>query len=217
MYNTSTFEEIAEVSKYPMKEENTPAVEIALAQLELLADNAAQTLRALQAQLAVLRQGLTLLPITADAAEKKAPPLPSHAKDRSKWYLQGAWYNKRNFPLAVFQHYVEKQLTLDALDKMFSIENVYPQPILGNKKVFKLASDVSGNEIKRFHAEPIVTKDGVLILVTDQLGMNNFPQLIKYLAKIFNFPVKGKALSPSLWPHPPRAPFVEPNVTFLNT
>lgn len=198
-----------------MKEAATTA--IALAQLELLADNAVQSLGALQAQIAVLRQALNVAPSipTVPNKEIKSPP-PSSAKDRSKWYLQGAWYNKRNFPLAVFQHYVEKQVTLEALDEMFSMENVYPEPILGNRKVFKLASAVSGNETKRFHTERIATKDGALILVTDQLGMNNFPQLIQYLARTFNFPIKGKALSPSLWPHPPQAPFAEPQVTFLD-
>ena len=71
-----------------MKEADTTA--IALAQLELLADHAVQSLGALQAQIAVLRQALNVNPNILTVPEKQTPPPSPHAKDRSKWYLQGA-------------------------------------------------------------------------------------------------------------------------------
>ena len=184
-----------------MKGFNKLSLEVAVAKMEVLAMNATQNLQAMQEELAMLKQGLaeqstTTLAVTG--VENEAGP--SSPKDRSKWFLDGSWYNKSNFPLAVFRRYVDRQLTLATLEQLFSVENVYPEPILGNKKVFKRAEDVAVNEERRYCTDTLITENGQAIVVTNQLGMNNFPQLVAYLAKCFGFPLKGKDLNRDLWP-----------------
>jgi hypothetical protein len=189
-------------------------MEAAIAKIELQVASTIHALQDMQAQVGVLKQNLVDLPAVSEVAA--GPAEQTGARDFSKWLFRSTWHNKRNFPLAVFQHYVAGQLTLPILEKMFSVENVYPTPILGNKKVFKLAHAVADNEISRFHSDVVTTKDGKDILVTNQLGMNNFPQLIVYLAKCFGFTIKGKGLNPDLWPKSPRLPFIGPDVTYLD-
>ena len=177
------------------------SLEVSVAKLEVLATNATQNLQAMQAELDMLKQGLAeQATTTLAAAGVENEAAPSSPKDRSKWLLDGSWYNKSNFPLAVFRRYVDRQLTLAELEELFRVDNVYPEPILGNKKVFKRAADVAVNEERRYGADAVMTEDGQAILVTNQLGMNNFPQLVAYLAKCFGFPLKGKELNRDLWP-----------------
>ncbi|MGI4886178.1 MAG: hypothetical protein ACRYFR_14575 [Janthinobacterium lividum] len=179
---------------------NKSLFEVAVAKMEVLASNASQNLQAMQNELAILKQGMADLSSNTIASHTETETSQASQKDRSKWFFDGIWYNKRNFPLAVFKHYVDRKIKLAALEEMFRVENVYPEPIRGNKKVFILTKDIAENGASRYHNDVLVTKDGSSIVVTTQIGIDNFPQLVVYLAKCFGFPLKGKGLNRELWP-----------------
>lgn len=162
-----------------------------LEQLELMTEAAAQTLRLLQHQLAAAKQ------LLADAPASIVGPVPrtiapAPARDFTEWLLNGVPYPKGKFVLAVFKEYAAPRYTLAELQELFAADKVYSKKTRGNKVVFKRAADVSGNEAARFHPDPVRTRDGELIRVTNQIGMNNFPELLPYLAELFGFPIQTK-------------------------
>ena len=194
-----------------MKNTNNRSLDVAIAKLQLLAENATFSLLAIQAELNLLAQDLTE-PTPTEAVVKGDTDVKSvKQKDRSKFYFRGAWYNKRNFALAILKQYVDKQMPMAELEALFQEEKVFTDPFRGNKKVIERAQDVTGNKTSRFHSDALTTKDGKSILVTNQVGIDNFPQLLVYLSKTFGFPIKGKDLNRDLWPA-----FDGYDVTYLN-
>lgn len=194
-----------------MKDTNNYSLQVAVAKLQLLAENAVFSLQTMQAELSLLTQSIAVSNPTDVTVGGDTDPKPVKQKDRSKFYFQGTWYNKRNFALAILKQYADKQMPMAELEALFQEEKVFPSPFRGNKKVFKRAQDVTGNEKSRFHPDALTTKDGKSILVTNQVGIDNFPQLLVYLAKTFGFPIKGKDLNRDLWPA-----FDGYDVTYLN-
>ena len=168
------------------------ALRTTLEQLELMAEAAAQTLRLLQHQLATAK---SLLSFQDPAPDMLSQPsnAPASGRDFSEWLLDGAYYPKGRFLLAVFKKYVEHQYTLAELNALFAADKVYSKAVRGNKIVFKLAAEVSETATTRFHADLVRTKDGKTIRVTNQIGMNNFPELQQYLATLFQFPIQAKS------------------------
>lgn len=199
---------------------NTASLEATIEQLKLMIEAASQTAQLLQHQLTTAKS------IMASASNAHVSPIPAMSsetlntqplkRDYSEWLLpDGNYYPKGLFVFKIFKLLIEKQFTLDQLTDLFEADKIYSREVRGNKVVFKLASEVSKNEDSRFHSEHILTKDKKKILVTNQIGTNNFPDLIQYLAEHFDFPIKGKNLTRARWPQPARPPFIEPAVEFV--
>lgn len=195
-------------------EKDSAPLQTNVEQLKLMLEAASQTAQLLQHQLATAKSMLASTPLSLDT------PLESsqaqvNKRDYSEWLLpDGKFYPKGAFLLEFFRLKVERQYTLDELNGLFETNKLYSKEVRGNKIVFKLASDISTNEKSRFHSEPILTKDKRKILITNQIGTNNFPELIQYLARHFAFPIKGRNLTRARWPKTANSPFVEPNVEF---
>lgn len=199
---------------------NTASLEATIEQLKLMIEAASHTAQLLQQQLNTAK---SLMASASNAHVSHIPAMPTEdlntqtmKRDYSEWRLpNGDFYPKGVFVLELFRLLVKEQYTLDQLTELFETDKVYPREVRGNKVVFKLESEVSKNEESRFHTESILTKDKKKILVTNQIGTNNFPDLIQYLAKHFGFPIKGIKLTRGRWPHPALPPFTEPNVEFV--
>ncbi|GAA3969740.1 hypothetical protein GCM10022407_14550 [Hymenobacter antarcticus] len=157
-----------------------------------MAEAAAQTLRLFQHQLATAK---SLLPSQTSAQDMPTQPsnAPASGRDFREWLLDGAYYPKGRFPLVVFKKYVEQQYTLAELTALFAADKVYSKAVRGNKIVFKPAAEVTGKADASFHGDLVRTKDGKFIRVTNQIGMNNFPELLQYLADLFHFPIQTKS------------------------
>ena len=168
------------------------AIHTTLEQLELMAEAAAQTLRLLQHQLATAK---SLLSSQTPALDMPSRPSTGseNGRDFTEWLLDGAYYPKGRFVLAVFKKYVDQQYTLAELNALFAADKVYSKAVRGNKIVFKPVEEVSEKLATRFHANLVRTKDGKSIRVTNQIGMNNFPELLQYLANLFHFPIQPKS------------------------
>lgn len=164
--------------------------------LKLMLASAAATLELLQKQLASANAMVdslsdkvpTVLP--AELPEVKSP------RDTSRWKLDGDYYPKGRFLLAVFHKYVKGKMTLKEVEKCFDADLVFGgQPVEGNRILYQLARDVK--DPKRFHMEEkIKTADRKELVVSNQFGIKNFPAVLRFLNSRFGIPLKMERENP---------------------
>lgn len=169
-------------------------------QLALILDSATATLASLSKQLSLassLVQSLaTPTPGTPANSIETKRAVSKTPRDTSRWKLNGRFYPKGRFLLEIFRKYVNGKMNLKEVENQFNSDAVFAgQVIPGNRVLYNLADDVK--DPKRFHTgQPIVTKDGKKLVVSNQFGTNNFPALLKYLTRQFGIPLKMEGEEP---------------------
>ena len=172
--------------------QSTEAVE----QLKLMLASAAATLELLQKQLASAN---TMVDSLSDETSNALPAelvTEKPPRDTSRWKLDGDYYPKGRFLLAVFHKYVEGKMTLKEVEKCFDADAVFGgRPVEGNRILYQSARDVK--DTKRFHmGERIKTRDGKELVVSNQFGIKNFPAVLRFLSSHFGIPLKMEREEP---------------------
>ncbi|MBH8567662.1 hypothetical protein KB206_02120 [Microvirga sp. STS02] len=117
------------------------------------------------------------------------------AQDRSKWFLPGqnVSYGKCPFTQVIFKTYIEGKLTLAETKTLFSFFENLPSSI-GNRTVFLERNQPHSPE--RFYgADPIKTKDGHYLVVSNQWSKINWPYFLRAVHNKFGFALKCCNLS----------------------
>ena len=165
-------------------------------QLKLMLASATATLELLQKQLEsanAVVDSLSVAPskiVAADSPEQKT------TRDTSRWELDGEDYPKGRFLLAVFKSRVAGKMDMKEVESFFDADKVFAgQAVVGNRTLYQLAHEVKDET--RFHKdEEITTRDGKVLVVSNQFGIKNFPALLRYLSRHLGIPLKMKGEDP---------------------
>lgn len=180
---------------------NDKSIQASFEQLKLMLASATATMQLLQQQLAsatVLAEGLrTGSPLSADTELSKE----KRARDTSRWKLDGRFYSKGRFLLEIFKKYVDKKMSLEEVNSLFNPKKVFEgSSVPGNRTLYQAVRDVK--DPTRFHTDQeISTKDGEKLVVSNQFGIDNFPFVLRYVARQFNIPLEMEGEHPysSFW------------------
>lgn len=119
-------------------------------------------------------------------------------KDFSMYEFNGAVYNKRDLVLAVVKKYVRD----NCIDDFNKLKSIFPNELRNasstGKGVVSLESEVNDkdkgigeNSHKRFFVEdPIVLKNGDVVLVCTEWGRDNIDKFIKHVEEKLNYTIK---------------------------
>jgi hypothetical protein len=102
------------------------------------------------------------------------------AKDYTKYTIEGIGenFNKRQLVFDIIKDYTQKNnLSLEELS------NVFPDHVQGSKGLIRKESEV--NDAKRFNMKkPLIIKNGIRIVVSNQWGGDNIPSFIEVAEKL---------------------------------